>query len=374
MAETNQNNTPHEEEKEIDLLEMAITLWRSRKKLMIWSVCGAVIGLIIAFSIPKEYSVSVKLAPESNDSKSSGGLGALASIAGLGGNSASGADAVYPMLYPDVVSSVPFMTGLFNVPVKTKEGPAAIPLQEYMTEDISSPWWSVITGLPGKVLGLFGSKDEETDKQHKLDNFQLTKEENNLVSVLKGRISASVDTKTSVISIDVTMQDPLVAAVLADTVVNRLKEYITEYRTNKARRDLEYANKLNDEAKQNYYEAQQRYANYLDHNQGIVFRSAQTVRDRLENEATLAFNLYNQTAQQVQKAQAKIQETTPVYTIITPATVPIRPSKPRKVLILIGFTFLAFISCAAWVLFVQPMVQSHKDNTAKAQNDPSITE
>ena len=98
----------------------------------------------------------------------------------------------------------------------------------------------------------------------------------------------------------------------------------------------------------------------MDKNQGIVLRSARTEQERLQNEAALAFNLYNATAQRLQSAKAKVQETTPVYAVVTPATVPIKPAAPRKVLILAGFIFLAFVACAAWILFIQPMVEEHK--------------
>ncbi len=348
------------DEKEIDLLELATKLWAQKKKIVKWCVWGAVIGLVIAFSIPREYATSVKLAPEISDPKAAaGGLGALASIAGLSSGAASGADAVYPQLYPDVVSSVPFITSLFNVEVETKEDGEKFTVQQYMEDETSSPWWSVILGVPGKIIGLIKA-DEEVEEGHKLNNFQLTKDEADLVEALSKRVTANVDQKTSVVTIDVKMQDPLVSAMLADTVVTRLQEYVTSYRTNKARQDLEYAEKLNKEAQQEYYRAQQRYADYLDRNQGLAFRSAQITRDRLENETTLAFNLYNQTAQQVQKAKAKVQETTPVYAVVTPATVPIKPAAPRKVLILAGFIFLAFVACAAWILFIQPMVEEHK--------------
>lgn len=362
------------DEKEIDLLELAMKLWDQRKKLIIWSVCGAVLGLIIAFSIPREYTTDVKLAPETSDNKAaSGGLGALASMAGLG-NSASGADAVYPQLYPDVVSSVPFVTSLFNVEVPLKEEPGEpavkMTVQQYMEEELKSPWWGAITGAPFKLLALLRSSDEEEDGDKPLDNFQLTKKEALLVEAINKRVTASVDQKTSVVTISVLMQDPLVSAVLADTVVARLQEYVTAYRTNKARQDLEYAETLNEEAKSDYYKAQQRYAEYLDRNQGLAFQSAKITSARLENEASLAFSLYNQTAQQVQKAKAKVQETTPVYAIITPATVPVKPTSPRKVLILVGFTFLAFVACAAWILFGAPLIQQQKEKNAqkKAEN------
>lgn len=348
------------EEKEIDLMELAMKLWAQRKRIAKWCLCGAVLGLIIAFSIPREYTSSVKLAPEITDGKSGGGgLSALASMAGFSAGSASGADAVYPQLYPDVVGSIPFLTDLFAVKVETKKDHEVFTVRQYLEDETRSPWWSVILGLPGKIIGLFRSS-EEVDENHKLDNFQLTADENQLVERLAALVSASVDQKTSVVTIAVTMQDPLVSAILADTVVARLQEYVTNYRTNKARNDLQYAELLNEEARANYYEAQQRYANYLDHNQGIAFRSAQTERERLENEASLAFTLYNQTAQQVQKARAKVQETTPVYAIISPATVPIKPVKPRKAMILIGFVFLAFVASSAWILFGAPLVDEYK--------------
>lgn len=357
MTEENKTVEPNEEEKEIDLLELAAKLWHQKKKLIKWSICGAVIGLIVAFSIPREYATSVKLAPEANDSKASaGGLGALASMAGLG-STGGGADAVYPMLYPDVVSSVPFVTSLFDVVVTTKEDDKKMTVQQYMEEEVRSPWWSFLFKIPGAIIGIFKSP-EEVEEGHKLDNFQLTQDESLLVEAMNKRVGASVDAKTSVVTIDISMQDPLVSAVLADTVVSRLQQYITAYRTNKARQDLEYAVKLNDEAKQTYYDAQQKLAEYQDRNQGIAFNSAKTTLARLENEAQLAFSLYNQTAQQVQKAQAKVQETTPVYAIVTPATVPVKPASPRKAMILIGFTFLAFVACAAKILFLDPMIAS----------------
>ncbi len=359
MAEEKLNDVNEKEEGTIDLLDIASNLWANRRKLIKWSVCGALIGLIVAFSIPREYTTSVQLAPEVGDNKASGGgMAALASMAGLASLS-NGADAVYPMLYPDVVSSVPFLTSLFDVEVQTKEEGKKLTVEQYMEEDVSSPWWSEVLSLPFKLIGLL-TPAEEVDPNHKLDNFQLTKEEDDLVKALRDRIVANVDAKTSVVTVNVSMQDPLISAVLADTVVNRLKQFVTDYRTNKASQDLRYAEMLNEEAKAAYYTAQQRYANYLDRNQGIVFRSAQVERERLENETSLAFNLYNSTCQQVQHAQAKVQETMPVYAVITPATVPIKPSKPRKALILVGFTFLAFVACAVWIQFLRPMIEEYK--------------
>lgn len=353
-----------DEEAEIDLLELASRLWDNRRKIMRWCGIGAVIGLIIAFSIPKEYLATVKLAPEIKDGKSAGSLGALASMAGLSAGSSS-SDALNPDLYPEVVNSVPFITSLFDVRVPLADDDSVtMPVIQYLQTEVSSPWWNVILGLPGKLIGLLkGSEEQSAD--HTLDNFRLTPQELGLVEALRGRISTTIDSKSSLVSINVTMQDPLVAAVLADTVMARLQEFVIDYRTTKARQDLKYIETLNEEAKATYYKAQQNYAAYLDRNQNLSLFSAQTTRDRLQNEAQLAFNLYNQTAQQVQTAQAKVQENTPVFAVVTPATVPVKAAKPRKAIILVGFIFLGFVLCSAWILMGEPLMEKFRKPAVK---------
>lgn len=165
MNDGQQNKHPQEEE--IDLLELALKVWAERKWIL--KCCGyaVIVGLVIAFSIPKEYTATATIAPELSDGKSGGGLSSLAAMAGFNINTSSGADAIYPDLYPDIVSSTPFITGLFNIPVKDLEGKIDTTLYCYLDEYQRSPWWSVITSAPFKVLGWVVSlyKDEEEKKE-----------------------------------------------------------------------------------------------------------------------------------------------------------------------------------------------------------------
>ena len=357
--EENKQQQPVEEQ-EIDLLELARKLWDARRLIVKWCIVGAVVGLVVAFSIPKEYTTTVKLSPELQSSKSSlgGGLSSLASVAGINLNSMNTVDAVYPELYPDVVSSIPFATELFDVPVTDLEGELQTTVYGYLFEHTRSPWWSAVLGLPGKIIGWTLSlfKDDEEFGEGKLDPFQLTKDEMEIVKALNDRIGCSVDSKSYVVTLSVTMQDPLIAATLTDTVMTNLQRYITDYRTNKSRNDLAYTQKLFDEARADYYRAQQAYARYMDQNQNVVLRSVRTEQERLQNEMNLAYNVYSQTAQQLQMAKAKVQENTPVYAVIQPATVPLKASKPSKIIILIGFTFLAAAASAGWALFGQDWI------------------
>lgn len=367
--ENKQNNiqTPQKiQEQEIDLIELARKLW-SEKKLILKS-CGwaALVGLVVGFSIPKEYEASVTLAPEASGGKSvSGGLSALAGMAGINLGSSSSSDALSPELYPDIVKSVPFSIEMFDVKVKDKEGELDTTLYDYLKEHQKQPWWGYITAAPFQALGwvvstIKGNEEEKEEGGGSVDSFRLTQDQSSIIGALGDRISVSVDKKTSVINITTTMQDPLIAATVTNEVMEKLQDYITTYRTNKARKDLEFTQKLYEENMESYHKAQQEYAAYMDRNQNVSLRSAQTQQERLRNEMELAFNVYNQTAQQLQVAKAKVQEDTPVFTVVEAATVPLKASKPSKAMILIGFVFLAGVGSSGWILFGKDLINQLK--------------
>lgn len=354
--------TPPAEEQEIDLIELAQKVWASKKLIFKSCAVALLVGIVVAFSIPKEYSTSVKLAPETASKSPGGNAGALAALAGISLGS-SGEDALSPELYPDIISSTPFLLELFDVKVTNQQGSINTTLYNYLNDDQKSPWWGTVVSAPFKVLGWTLSLFKDTPKASgdgKLNAFQLTKEEAAVAQALSSRISVSVDKKSGVTTLAVTMQDPLISAALTDTVMRSLQNYITNYRTNKARHDLAFTEKLYKEAEQNYYTAQKRYANYFDGNRDVVLQSYRIEQERLLNEMNLAYGVYNQMAQQLQLSKAKVQEITPAYTVVQPATVPLKPAKPNKIMILIGFIFLAGVGSVGWILFLKDLLSSWK--------------
>ncbi|KAA6318391.1 hypothetical protein EZS27_031593, partial [termite gut metagenome] len=161
--------------------------------------------------------------------------------------------------------------------------------------------------------------------------------------------------------LSITMQDPLISATVTNVVMHNLQNYITDYRTNKVHHDLEFTEKLFKEAKEEYNTAQQKYAQYVDKNRNTILQTARVEEERLTNEKNLTYNVYNQIAQQLQMAKAKVQEITPVYTVVQPATVPLKPSKPNKIMILIGFIFLGGVGSVGWILFVKDLLKAWKE-------------
>lgn len=341
-----------ETEKDIDIIAIARYLWSKRKLLLKSSAIAVLVALIVAFSIPKEYTTTVKLMPETNNpANKMGNLGGLAAIAGVDLGNSTSQDAISPELYPDVVHSTPFLLELFPGQVTNKKKTISVSLFNYLNEYQRDAWWSYIIKAPLKglsyLIGLLGEQDEKSDK---VDPFFLTKEQKAIIKELQNRISVFVDKKTQVVTVSVDMQDPVISAQVTENVVGKLQTYITNYRTQKAKQDLEFTDKVLKEAQAAYYKAQKAYAAFEDGNKNIISASYRTEQERLRNEMTLTFNVYNTLAQKLEQDKLRVQEQTPVYTIIEPATVPLKASAPKKMLILVGFIFITLAGMTGYLL------------------------
>lgn len=345
-----------EDEVTIDWMALLRRILAIRRKLYLAAAVGLVAGVIIALSIPKQYTVSVTLSPEMGSGKSGGGLASMAaSFLGTSMGSDS-PDALNATLAPDIVASTPFLLELFDARVRTADGKVDTTLVAYLDEQ-SAPWWNTVLGLPGMAVGgiksLFSPAKEEpladTDSLAG-GSIELSEEEAGKLQSLRQSVLANVDKKTSITTLTVTLQDPKVTATVADSVVSKLQQYITAYRTRKAKEDCRYLEQLYRERQAEYYEAQQRYANYVDANSNVVFQSTLAERERLQNDMSLAYQVYSQVAQQLQVARAKVQEEKPVFAVVEPAVVPREPSGTSRKVIVLGLVFLAVAGVAAWEL------------------------
>ena len=332
---------------EFDLITLLRTLKAKRKRIFINCGIAAVAAIVIGFSIPKQYSSSVSLAPEMQEDGNLGGMSSLASIAGVNLNNSS--DAIGPDLYPDVVSSNAFLVDLLDTQVETADGSVKTTFMQYLLRHNKRPWWGLAVGGIQKAVKSLFKIDKPNWSKQKIDPQRLTPEEEGLITRLRGIVSCSVDDNSGIISISVSAQDPLVAKTIVDTATAHLQLFITQYRTNKARNDLAYYQQLEQEAKVDYAEAQRNYAAYSDTHQDAALQSYLVKQESLENELQLAYNNYSKIRQQVQMAQAKVQEKTPAFTVVEKANVPNLPSSPRKKLIFIAFLFLAFAGTVLWI-------------------------
>ena len=358
-------NNHNDEELEIDLMDLLRKVIGIRKKIYKAAGIGLIIGVIVAISIPKQYTVEVTLSPEMGNNKGGGLSGLAASFLGSGVSMGDGTDALNASLSADIVSSTPFLLELSNMKVPVS-GSEEISLSSYLDEG-SSPWWSYVIGFPGMVIGgvksLFIEDEDESIFSDKASQgtIELSKKESQKIESLKKKIVASVDKKTSMTSVTATFQDSKVAAVVADSVVKKLQEYIIDYRTSKSKEDCLYLEKLFKERQQEYYEAQRKYADYMDSHDNIILQSVRTEQERLQNDMSLAYQVYSQVAGQLQVARAKVQEEKPVFAVVEPAVVPLYPSgTSRKVYVLV-FVFLSVCIVISWNLFGKDLLSKFKE-------------
>ena len=358
-------------EDEIDLIQLAgkvVTKWKFVLKV---TLVFLLLGFVFAMTSVKEYTAEVVVVPESSKSSSlmEGGLGSLAAMAGFDLGSIGGEEALYPMLYPDIVQSLPFQASLFDVRVKSKDGEIDTTYFHYVAKLQKRSLGSFVKMIPGKiikgVLSVFSSKEEEVGNPSVFDPYNLSRKQMYMITSLGERISVLVDKKTNVISLSFTAQDPLIAATMVDTVMCRLQDQITAYRTKKVMDDCAYIEKLYLQSKAEYEKAQEVYAAYVDRNRNVTQERFLVEMERLVADKDLKNTLYTQWAQKLMLAQAKVQEYTPVFVTLHPASVPALPSSMSRSMILLVWTFVGAVLAVGYVVIKDSTIEIFREMFGK---------
>ena len=352
---------------EIDLLELAKTIWNKRMFILKIVGIGAFLGVIVALLSPKEYKSTATLMPEYSTESQGGASSLLRQYGGLigvsGGSYNSNSNAIRVDLYPNIVQSTNFQMQLMQQPFYFSDLDTTATLFEYYTELNSAGVLGFVAeytiGLPGKILGAILPKKElmtsvpgATEESLVLN---LSKEEFEVINTLRGKISASLDEESGIVSVTVTLPDNVAAAAVTEYTIRELTEYLTEYRTEKVLRDLTFVEEQLATAEVRFEAAQLALAEFRDSNQGNLSARAQTDEQRLNSEYQIAFNLYNGLTQQYEEAKLKVQETTPVFKTLEPVQVPIN-DETSGAMILIVFIMLSGIGSIGWI-FITPLIE-----------------
>ncbi|MCD8236514.1 MAG: Wzz/FepE/Etk N-terminal domain-containing protein [Prevotellaceae bacterium] len=340
-----------------DIISLFILLWKRRRLVICNCTIAFVLSVIVAFSIPKEYTSDVIVAPELSVGESglSGGLSSLAQMAGVDLGGLSGNEALYPELYPEIVSSTPFLIDMLKMEVESKDGEIKADLYDYLTTHQKGAWW----GIPFKFLKrLLKSKGDADDgiSIYEASSVQLTRDQILLLESFSSMLNVQLDKTTSLITVSATMQDPLIAATVAQAVADKLQAYVDKYHTVKERENVAYLENLYEESKIKYKKIQEEYTSYADSHQNAFLASVKAKQTDLENEMQLSYSICTQVAQQLEAANAKLQEKKPVIVVIQPAMTPIKASSPKKVMLVFIYVFFTLFFTAAWIIVKNRLV------------------
>lgn len=359
MEDKIQNQQPVEEDT-IDLVEILQKLWAKRKFILIVTGVAMALGLVVALLTPNQYTASCTLVPQTGERRTGGSLGGLAAMAGISLGDMTSGEVLSPNVYPNIIKNVSFQKELLHARYTFPDVPEPITYYDYATDkqyqkfNLLAAIKKYTIGLPGVIIGAIrGEPEEEAATENAHDSIpRLTYTEQKLAKGLFEAFSLDLNEKQGYVQLSTTMRDPHLAAQITLKGQQLLQKYLTEFKLQKVRANLEFVEGSYQEAKANFEAKQEELARFRDANVNLTSAMARTREEKLQSEYTLLLGVYTELAKQKEQAKIAVTETTPILTVIEPVVVPVEKSKPSRARMLILYTFLGLIVGVGWVLGV----------------------
>tara|TARA_B100001059_G_scaffold202366_1_gene210285 strand:- start:462 stop:1547 length:1086 start_codon:yes stop_codon:yes gene_type:complete len=345
---------------EIDLVELLKKVYIEKKLIFKYSIIAAVVGVVFALNQPNEYTSSSTFIPQLSTNVKTGGssLSGLASLAGINIGGTEGSSEFPPSLYPQVVKGIPFQLDLLSSDIKLNN--TSYNIKDYFLNKKSSfNIFGIIKkytiGLPSLILDSF--KNQDFKSVDKSEIYSVSAEDKALFDKLNGALSLSINKQEGFITISFTDSNKNVAAQITQIAQNLLQDKIIEFKNKSSKEMLDFALKQYSEKKESYELLQDERAIFVDKNINISSSLFQNKLSRIESELSIAQNVVQQLAAQVEQAKLQVNKDTPVFTTINPVTVPLERSAPKRSQIVIIYLFLGFIISSGYVLVKDPLIE-----------------
>ena len=332
----------------IDLIALTKKLLAGWKVIAIATGAGLLLGLLVAIGSTKQYTVTTVMVPQVGSKTSAGGLSSLAALAGVDLSSTTSGE-LSPIVYPQIVSSTPFKLELMNTRFKFEEVADPVSLYDYYTQYQKTSVVGTIKkytiGLPGVIMGAIKGKKEEPvyDKNSASKLIVLTKDQNDISTMLDKTVLADVDAKQGYLTLTVTMEEPLLAAQVGQKAQEILQREIIRFKVQKAQADLDFIQERYDELKSKAEGYQVGIAQKNDQYKSLVSTVPQVQTTRLQTQYGIASSVFQEVAKQLEQAKIQVKRDTPVFTIVQPVVIPIEPSGMGRMMKMIIFIFLGGI-------------------------------
>ncbi len=348
-----QNSTTYhpvpEEEEGINIMALVRSLWEDRKTIIICTAVFIVLGLVVALTMKRTYTVNTVMVPQLSSGKTSS-LSSLASLAGFDLGTTTSAD-LSPVTYPQIVSSTPFRLELLHTPLHYEKADTAVSMLDYALNydkpGVMAAVKKYTIGLPGVILGALRGEKEElslpaegvTDGPKPL---LVNKDEEKFMTAIGNAVSLAVDKKEGLLTLSVTGSEPIQTAELALKAQQLLQAEITRFRTEKAEAELEYVQARYKEVKAEADHYQNLLASVTDRSQSMTTTRSRVEMERVRSKYTVANSIYLEMAKQLEQSKMQVKRDTPAFTIVQPVAVPTKPSNSRAKTLIV-WTFLGFV-------------------------------
>jgi uncharacterized protein involved in exopolysaccharide biosynthesis len=327
------------QDKTLNLGDFIKAIKRGKFYVLAFGLFTGLLGLYTALTTPNEFTSAGQILPELQSKGGGSGLGRFASLAGIAGinlDNLGSTEAVRPDLYPNILQSTPFKLHILGQKVTVAKLNKDISLYDYLVYEEKAEF-----SLLSKI---FGAK-EALVSQPKDYGFavKLTPQQENLLKIVALRITASMDKRTGIITIQAKMRDAVVAAQIAQKTMDYLTSYVINYRISKTAKDVEFLNERLKEAKIRKEKAEINYFTYTDQNRNPFMQSSMITQRKLEAEYSIAKSLYDELVRQLEQSRVKLSDETPIFKTLEPPRVPIKKSEPARAVLVLGFGIVGLI-------------------------------
>ncbi|MEO8533940.1 MAG: Wzz/FepE/Etk N-terminal domain-containing protein [Flavobacterium sp.] len=222
MTQTNNENNKIAN---ISLLPIVAVLKKEYKTILIVTLFFPIIGFFYALNIPKEYTSTGKIMPEVSY-KAPNGMAGLYNLLKKFNNNVDlyNTEITNPELHAEILNTNDFYNYILSKKVRTSSN-KSITFKSYCDTNLKNQNSFIEKG----------NSNSTTNDKIKYDG---------TIRDIQKRIVTTTNKKNNLTIISVKMQDPSVAADIANFTITYLIDYITQYRTEKARKELHFIENL----------------------------------------------------------------------------------------------------------------------------------
>ncbi|MFC4872851.1 Wzz/FepE/Etk N-terminal domain-containing protein [Negadavirga shengliensis] len=316
----------------LDLNILFFMLWKLKLYFSIVIVLILLVGIVVFFVQNKEYESTSEILLESSPRGSFGQLGNLANMAGLNlpvqnDNNLQ----IDPDLYEKIILSHSFIFELTRFKFFSKMFEREVSLEEFfileknngsLPESFSKNLELESSTADPNIFDILDDLEENELREY--NSYQ-----SYAINQIKSRIAIKVENQ--LLTFTVKMPEPEIAARLNIVILNKLKDFLIAYKTEKMSRNVQFIEERKLEAEKKYKDAQKNLAQFRDQNQGVISQTVRTNEENLQSEVNLSFNILTALSQNFEQSQIQLKKETPVFFYIENPVVSKRHSEPKFV-------------------------------------------
>ena len=360
MSETPLNKGQSSDE--IDLKDLILPLLKARKQILaIATICG-IFGGIVGFLTPATYMASSTFLPQTGGG-TTGGVGGLASLAGINLNAPMAGGDISPSMYATVLGSEPFRKEILDSKIWLNGD--SVTYRSYLENQPASGISTLqeyTIGLPRKLISLISSRVEKEQVPAKQEEIQqISSIDYSFLDAILGKIDIVNDPNVGIVTISVKESDPFVAAQLTIVTEKVLQEWISEHKMKNAKGQYEFIEKQFLSKQKEFFSIQDQLAAYRDRNQNVLSASYLTHLERLQAQFDLLNSVYTDLAKQKEQAAIQLNKATPTFSVLDPVKMPRGKIGPNKSRYLAIYFFLGLILSSFYYLAKKPIIKFVND-------------